>query len=196
MTLAAREHRAAIVEIEMSGFQKLHADQPNMALPADDLLSERRSRTFAHPEQVVDDQELTLADKRSLLASWASDALGVEDSPSLRQLPSGAVVRVDDIMAALKSLDVHEPHHEASRTFSQSFARRRSKPAARRRNVRPEDDDDPPPSAASARLPLGWKMLTGVRRNSTNRYLDITNGPPAPTTALSQQISVGGRSAA
>jgi hypothetical protein len=195
MALAAREHRAAVVEVEMSGLQKLDAEQPDIALPADDLIS-RKSRMFAHPEEVVDDLELTLADKRSLLASWASDALGVEDSPSLRQLPSGAVVRVDDIMAALKSLDLHEPCHEASLTFSQSFARRHSKPAARRRNVRPEDDDDPPPSAASARRPSGWKILTGVRRDSTNRYLDITNGPPASTTAHSREISVGGRSAA
>jgi hypothetical protein len=96
MALAVREHRAAVVEVEMSGLQKLDADQPNIAL-ADDLLS-KKSPVFAHPEEVLDDQTLTLtlADKRSLLASWASDALGVNDSPSLRQLPSGAVVRVDD----------------------------------------------------------------------------------------------------
>jgi hypothetical protein len=91
MTLAAREHRAAVVEVEMSGLQNLDVDQPNIALPADDLLS-HKSRILAHPDEVVVDQELTLADKRSLLALWASDALGVEDSPSLRQLPSGAVV--------------------------------------------------------------------------------------------------------
>ena len=78
----------------MSGFQKLDVDQSNIALPADDLLL-RRSQTFAHPEEVVDDQELTLADKRSLLASWAADALAVEDAPSLRQLASGAVVHVE-----------------------------------------------------------------------------------------------------
>jgi hypothetical protein len=153
MALAAREHRAAVVEVEMSGPQKLDADQPDIAL-AHDLLS-KKAPVFAHLEEVLGDHTLTLAAKRSLLASRASDALGVEDSPSLRQLPSGTVVRVDDIMAALKSLDLHEPRHEASLTFSQSFARRRSKPAARLRNVRPEDDDDPPPSAASARLPSG-----------------------------------------
>jgi hypothetical protein len=194
MALAAREHRAAVVEVEMSGPQKLDADQPDIAL-ADGLLS-NKTPVFVHPEEVLGDHTLTLADKRSLLASWASDALGVEDSPSLRQLPSGAVVRVDDIMAALKSLDLHETRHEASPTFSQSFARRRSKPAVRRRNVGPQDDDDPPPSAVNAGLPSGWKILIGARRHSTNRYLDITNEPPASTTAHSREISVGGRSAA
>jgi hypothetical protein len=87
MALAAREHRAAVVEVEMSGPQKLDADQPDIAL-AHDLLS-KKAPVFAHLEEVLGDHTLTLAAKRSLLASWASDALGVEDSPSLRQLPSG-----------------------------------------------------------------------------------------------------------
>ena len=130
---------------------------------------------FAHPDEVVDDQELTLADKRSLLASWASDALAVEDSPSLRQLPSGAVVRVDDIMAALKSLDLDEPRHEASLTFSRSFARRGSKPTARRRNMRPEDDDEPPPSAASARIPTAQKILIACNGGRTLRPASLTD---------------------
>jgi hypothetical protein len=142
----------------MSGLQIVDAGRPDMAVPADDLLSQE-SLVFAHPDEVVDDQELTLADKRSLLASWASDALAVEDSPSLRQLPSGAVVRVDDIMGALKSLDIHEPRHEVSLTFAQSFARRGGKPTPRRRHLRPEDDDEPPPCAASARIPTPQKNL-------------------------------------
>jgi hypothetical protein len=177
MALAVREHRAAVVEVEMSGLQKLDADQPNIAL-ADDLLS-KKSPVFAHPEEVLDDQTLTLtlADKRSLLASWASDALGVNDSPSLRQLPSGAVVRVDDIIAALKTLDLHEPRHEASLTFSQSFARRRRKPGGRRRNMWPEDDDDPPPSAASARIPVARNVLIACNGGSrTGTWPDVANG--------------------
>ena len=142
----------------MSGPQIVDAGQPYMAMPADDLVS-TKSLVFAHPAEVVDDQELTLADKRSLLASWASDGLAVEDSPSLRQLPSGAVVRVDDIMGALKSLDFHEPRHEVSLTFAQSFARRGGKPTLRRRYLRPEDDDEPPPCAGSARIPTPKKNL-------------------------------------
>jgi hypothetical protein len=159
----------------MSGLQKLDADQPTIAL-ADDLISEK-SAVFTHPEEVLDDQTLAFADKRSLLASWASDALAVEDAPSLRQLPSGAVVRVDDIIAALKTLDFHEPRQEASLTFSQSFARRRSKPAARRRNIRPEDDDDPPPSAASARIPVVRNVLIACNGGDrTALWSGIANG--------------------
>src|SRR6202012_4285123 len=105
---------------------------------------------FAHPDEVVSDRELSVEDKRSLLASWVSDAFSVENSPSLRQLASGAVVRVDDIMEALKSLDV--PRREATVTISQSFARRSGKPIARRRNSSPQDDDEPPPPAAGARI--------------------------------------------
>jgi hypothetical protein len=174
MALAAREHRAAVAEVEMSGLQKLDADQANIAR-ADDRPSEK-SPVFAHPEEVLDDQTLTLADKRSLLASWASDALAVHDSPSLRQLPSGAVVRVDDIIAALKTLDLHESRHEASLTFSQSLARRRSKPAARRGNMRPEGDDDPPPSAASARIPVARNVLIACNGGrQTGLWSDIAN---------------------
>ena len=33
---------------------------------------------FEHPMKVVDDSDLTLAEKRAILASWASDARAVE----------------------------------------------------------------------------------------------------------------------
>jgi hypothetical protein len=85
MALAAREHRAAVVEVEMSGPQKLDADQPDIAL-AHDLLS-KKAPVFAHLEEVLGDHTLTLAAKRSLLASWASDALGVEDCANYRAVP-------------------------------------------------------------------------------------------------------------
>ena len=140
----------------MSGLHKFVADPPNIAAPADDLLS-RKSRTFAHPDEVVDDQQLTLADKRSLLASWASDALAVEDA-LVAPVGDGAVVCVDDVIAALKSLDLDElPHegHEAAVTFFQSFPRRRSKPTVRRLKLRPDNDDWPPPRAARAMIPVG-----------------------------------------
>ena len=135
------------------------AGKHNIALPVEDLLSQK-SLVFGHPDEVVGEQALTLAEKRSLLASWASDACAVEDSPSLRQLASGAVVRVDDILAALRSLDFNEPRHEASLSFVQPFARRGSQPTARRRPLRSDDDDEPPPSAADARVPSARKVLT------------------------------------
>jgi hypothetical protein len=53
---------------------------------------------------VVNDPDLTLNEKRAILASWASDACAVEAAPELRTGPH-APVRFDDIMEALRSLD-------------------------------------------------------------------------------------------
>ena len=60
---------------------------------------------FLHPDQVVGDPDLTLNEKRAILASWASDACAVEAAPALRQNPAGRVVPFDDIMEALRTLD-------------------------------------------------------------------------------------------
>jgi hypothetical protein len=60
---------------------------------------------FQSPMDVVDDPELTVQEKRAILASWASDACAVEAAPDLRSPPSAPVVRFDDIMDALKRLD-------------------------------------------------------------------------------------------
>jgi hypothetical protein len=178
----------------MSRLQQLAAEPLNIALPADDLRSQK-SQTFTHPQEVLDDRELALSDKRALLASWASDALAIENSPSLRQLSSGAIVRVDDIIAALRSLDLSEPRRrELVWTFSQSFARRLRRTAVSRRHLRPDDDDDPPPSAAGARIPAGWTVLS-VRRGNPDRVLDVTNGSAASGLRKSREISFGGRSA-
>lgn len=157
--MAARECRAAVAEVEMGGLRGNAAAKHNIALPAEDLLSQK-ALVFGHPDEVVADQALTLVEKRSLLASWASDACAVEDAPSLRQLASGAVVRVDDIIAALKSLGCDEPRHEASLRFVQSFARRGRRSTAGRRHLRWNDDDEPPPSAAGAGIPSARKVLT------------------------------------
>jgi hypothetical protein len=59
---------------------------------------------FAHPRDVADDPDLTLNEKRAILASWASDICAVEASPGLRSGPKEPV-RFDDIMDALKRLD-------------------------------------------------------------------------------------------
>ena len=60
---------------------------------------------FAHPMDVVRDPDLTLNEKRAILASWASDACAMEAAPVLRVNNSGNVVRWDDIMDALRTLD-------------------------------------------------------------------------------------------
>jgi hypothetical protein len=42
------------------------------------------SQLFEHPSDVVDDPDLSLNEKRAILASWASDACAVESTPTLR----------------------------------------------------------------------------------------------------------------
>jgi hypothetical protein len=72
----------------------------------DDLLIP--SLAFADPWEVADDPDLTLAEKRAILASWASDAQVAQERPALRQIPpTGRIVPVDEILAALRSLDRH-----------------------------------------------------------------------------------------
>lgn len=56
---------------------------------------------FANPMAVVDDQDLTLTEKRAILSSWASDARSVE---SVLNRTQGAI-RLEDVMDALKELD-------------------------------------------------------------------------------------------
>jgi hypothetical protein len=60
---------------------------------------------FEEPMNVVRDPDLTLTEKRAILASWASDACAVESAPALRQAPNGRVVTFDDVLDALRTLD-------------------------------------------------------------------------------------------
>lgn len=63
------------------------------------------SQVFERPSDVVNDPDLSLNEKRALLASWASDACAVEAAPALRKGPAGRVVQFDEIMDALRTLD-------------------------------------------------------------------------------------------
>ena len=63
------------------------------------------AQAFNHPSEVVNDPDLTLNEKRAILASWASDACAVEAAHGLRVTPSGSAVRFDDILDALRTLD-------------------------------------------------------------------------------------------
>jgi hypothetical protein len=64
------------------------------------------AQAFEHPSHVVNDPDLTLNEKRAILASWASDACAVEAAPDLRWVPAGKKpVRFDDVMEALRTLD-------------------------------------------------------------------------------------------
>src|ERR1700712_6047172 len=62
---------------------------------------------FAHPRDVLHDPDLTLNEKRAILASWASDARAVDSAPLLRRGPGGAAT-FEDVMDALRELDQQE----------------------------------------------------------------------------------------
>ena len=61
---------------------------------------------FEHPRDVVSHPNLSPAEKRAILASWASDASAISSCPSLRA-PDGlkAPVTIDEILEALCELD-------------------------------------------------------------------------------------------
>ncbi len=63
------------------------------------------ANAFGHPSEILKDPDLTVNEKRAILASWASDACAVEAAPDLRTSPQGAPVHFDDIMDALRALD-------------------------------------------------------------------------------------------
>jgi len=66
---------------------------------------------FDHPKHVLADATLSPAEKRAILASWASDAAAINSCPALRAVPgTRRVVSIDDILQALASLD-HHPRH-------------------------------------------------------------------------------------
>jgi hypothetical protein len=61
---------------------------------------------FTIPDDVVKDPHLTLSEKRTILASWASDASAVQDEPGLRWLlGTPAPVPFSDVRDALVQLD-------------------------------------------------------------------------------------------
>jgi hypothetical protein len=66
---------------------------------------------FKHPKDVVIHPSLTLAEKRVILASWASDASAIASCPALRA-PEGLKmpVSIDDILQALCELDGSPPN--------------------------------------------------------------------------------------
>jgi hypothetical protein len=61
---------------------------------------------FDHPRDVLADSTLSRAEKRAILASWASDAAAVTSCPALRAVPgTRRTVSIDEILEALSSLD-------------------------------------------------------------------------------------------
>ena len=66
---------------------------------------------FDSPQDVLADPTLSRAEKRAILASWASDAAAVNSCPSLREVPgTRRIVSIDEILEALSSLDHRPPN--------------------------------------------------------------------------------------
>jgi hypothetical protein len=84
------------------------------------------AQAFEHPSDVVNDPDLTLNEKRAILASWASDACAVEAAPELRSTPHGKPVRFDEILDALQALDRQAGISDDTRRYRRALRRRAS----------------------------------------------------------------------
>jgi len=90
--------------MDFGGFSRSMPAEPRVTFDLDDLL--HPAQAFDHPNDVVNDPDLTLHEKRAILSSWASDACAVESHPHLRQPPGASrVVTFDEVVDALKALD-------------------------------------------------------------------------------------------
>jgi hypothetical protein len=117
---------------------------------------------YVSPRDVLENPEMTLEEKRALLASWASDARAVANAPALRQLDNGAIVLIDDVLDALKQLDTPAGTPSRSRLpLSLSKPDKLRWPSAlaklglkgRDRHRDDDDDDNPPPCPVAVRPP-------------------------------------------
>ncbi|WP_249130193.1 hypothetical protein [Bradyrhizobium sp. AUGA SZCCT0283] len=75
---------------------------------------------YDSPDEVLSDAQLTDAEKRIILSSWASDIFAVESCPGLRDIPGiGHTLRLADILAALRQLDGDDDvrHEEIDRRW-------------------------------------------------------------------------------
>jgi len=64
---------------------------------------------YNHPRDVVADTTLSNAEKRAILASWASDAAALASNPAFREFPgSNRIVTIDEVLEAMSALD-HRP---------------------------------------------------------------------------------------
>ncbi|WP_136626245.1 hypothetical protein [Bradyrhizobium macuxiense] len=78
--------------------------------PIDNVLAfrlpTRGGQKYEHPRDLLRAPGLTAAEKRSILACWASDAFAVASNPALRAPPElNSPVPVSDILDALRALD-------------------------------------------------------------------------------------------
>lgn len=113
------------------------------ALDLDALL--HPAQAFEHPMKVVSDPDLTLSEKRAILASWACDACAVEAAPTLRRAPgAGRAVEFDDVMDALRLLD-RQAREKPVPHYRSVLAHRRPGVFGRKSQPRPTGGQGPAP---------------------------------------------------
>jgi hypothetical protein len=79
---------------------------------------------FDHPRDVLADATLSLAEKRAILASWASDA-AVASNPALRELAgTRRIVTIDEVLEALSMLDDKPPGSPGGKPMRQKSTSR------------------------------------------------------------------------
>ncbi len=100
-------------------------DRTRDDIDLDDIL--HPAQAFGHPTEVLNAPDLSLNEKRAILASWASDACAIEAAPELRLNPRGAPVRFDEIMDALRTLDRQANGHRYRRVLHQRDRFRRQR---------------------------------------------------------------------
>lgn len=130
----------------------------------------RPAAHYQSVDEVLNDGELSAAEKRVILSSWASDMYAIESCPWLREVPGMThPVSLKDILAALRQLD-------------------------------PDNDDDPPPRGAAAMRIIPLTRLNvfcrGGRKFGPNREAKITRDrmPQAPIpcgSMMSRLVSTG-----
>jgi hypothetical protein len=104
-----------------------HCNDYGNACDLDALL--HPAQAFEHPSDVVNDPDLTVNEKRAILASWASDACAMEAAPALRCTPGRKeFVRFDDVMDALRALDREARKHDSHRAPPKHPSRKKRYP--------------------------------------------------------------------
>jgi hypothetical protein len=130
----------------MKSFDSSHPERKQFDFDLDALL--HPAQAFEHPLNVLQDLDLTLNEKRAILAAWASDACAVEAVPALRQAPGGSrAVPVDDILDALRVLDKVAHACAADPAKVRRMLRRKRRDAFDGRSARDSDESRHDPSA-------------------------------------------------
>jgi hypothetical protein len=120
--------------------------EPDVSLDLQSLL--HPSGAFSHPSDVVHDPDLTVGEKRAILASWASDACAVESAPALRIAPVGSrPVTFDDVMDALRILDQQAGYYNRPKPHYRRVLAERVPGVFGRKPVRGQGNHSPQPGA-------------------------------------------------